>query len=220
MAVKKCKECGGQVSTSAKTCPHCGANQKKVGVVGWLFVLVFVLPLGWSIGSSMNNDSPAGTSANTAKSGSTASNTDEDLSPKWKYFSFEDDLSGDTVKVASLYSTNSITFSFPYRKSGGSRLELNLRKKPNDFEAYFRIEKGQILCSSIECKFKLRIGDRPVQTWTGLPSTTHDSDIMFIRDAKDFRDIVATGTPLRIGIEFYQAGRQTFWFETEGYNSL
>lgn len=29
MAVIKCSECGGQVSTSAKSCPHCGAVAKK-----------------------------------------------------------------------------------------------------------------------------------------------------------------------------------------------
>jgi RNA polymerase subunit RPABC4/transcription elongation factor Spt4 len=26
MSLKKCKECDGQVATTAKTCPHCGAN--------------------------------------------------------------------------------------------------------------------------------------------------------------------------------------------------
>lgn len=29
MALTKCKECGGQVSTKAKTCPSCGASPKK-----------------------------------------------------------------------------------------------------------------------------------------------------------------------------------------------
>ena len=220
MAVKKCKECGGKVSTSAKTCPHCGANQKKVGVIGWLFVLVFVLPLGWSIGSSMNNDSPAHPSAADGGAVSNTSDSYESSTPKWKYSSYEDDLTSEIVKTASIYSTNSVRFSFPYRKAGGSRLEINFRKKRNAFDAYFRIEKGQILCSTLECKFKLRIGDRPVQTWTGLPSTTHNSDIMFVRDAEDFRDIVASGAHLRIGIEFFKAGRQTFQFETEGYERL
>ena len=27
MALKKCRECGQQVSSSASTCPHCGARQ-------------------------------------------------------------------------------------------------------------------------------------------------------------------------------------------------
>ena len=28
MALKKCKECGNDVSTKAKTCPHCGASNR------------------------------------------------------------------------------------------------------------------------------------------------------------------------------------------------
>lgn len=53
MAVGKCKECGGQVASSAKACPHCGAKvQKKVGPLGWVFALVVVLPIAWIIGSN------------------------------------------------------------------------------------------------------------------------------------------------------------------------
>lgn len=29
MAMTKCKECGAQISTTAESCPHCGAKQKK-----------------------------------------------------------------------------------------------------------------------------------------------------------------------------------------------
>ncbi len=32
MAINKCKECGGEVSDKAKTCPKCGAPVKKSGV--------------------------------------------------------------------------------------------------------------------------------------------------------------------------------------------
>ncbi|MAQ51806.1 MAG: zinc ribbon domain-containing protein, partial [Pseudomonas sp.] len=54
MAVGKCKECGGQVASSAKACPHCGAKVKKsVGILGWLFVLLVVLPIAWKFGTGM-----------------------------------------------------------------------------------------------------------------------------------------------------------------------
>jgi len=46
MATRKCKDCGNQVSTRAKQCPHCGAPVKKksgcLGVIVLLF-LVFVV---------------------------------------------------------------------------------------------------------------------------------------------------------------------------------
>lgn len=44
MALRKCKECGNDVSTTAKSCPKCGAVQKTKthGCVGCLGVLVIV----------------------------------------------------------------------------------------------------------------------------------------------------------------------------------
>lgn len=32
MALTKCKECGKEVSTDAKTCPHCGKEIKKTSI--------------------------------------------------------------------------------------------------------------------------------------------------------------------------------------------
>ncbi len=46
MALKKCEECGAQVSTEAESCPHCGAKVKKsmgIGKVLALFILVFAV---------------------------------------------------------------------------------------------------------------------------------------------------------------------------------
>lgn len=63
MALKVCRECERQVSTDARTCPHCGAHwptleqgtvppqvsmyKKNPGrnIVGWLIVIVLVLVL-------------------------------------------------------------------------------------------------------------------------------------------------------------------------------
>ncbi len=39
MAIKQCKECGKEVSSQAKQCPHCGAPQKKpFGIGRWLLI--------------------------------------------------------------------------------------------------------------------------------------------------------------------------------------
>lgn len=45
MALKKCKECGKEVSTSAKTCPHCGVSNptKKVGLINIISSLVGII---------------------------------------------------------------------------------------------------------------------------------------------------------------------------------
>lgn len=48
MVIKSCKECGGQVSSTAKTCPHCGhAMQNPVAIgCGGLVLLCFLGLLG------------------------------------------------------------------------------------------------------------------------------------------------------------------------------
>lgn len=48
MALKACKDCGTQVSTSAKACPKCGAEVPKVKWWFWiplaLVILFFAFP--------------------------------------------------------------------------------------------------------------------------------------------------------------------------------
>jgi len=57
MAIIICKECNGKLSSSAKACPHCGSKgNRKVGLVGWLAVLLIVLPGAWGIGKAINAD--------------------------------------------------------------------------------------------------------------------------------------------------------------------
>ncbi len=44
MAIKKCKECGNDVSTKADKCPHCGAKVKND--IGCLGVIVIIIAIG------------------------------------------------------------------------------------------------------------------------------------------------------------------------------
>ncbi|MBE9582555.1 MAG: zinc ribbon domain-containing protein [Proteobacteria bacterium] len=48
MALKKCKECGKEVSTKADLCPHCGAKQKGkgIGCGGALLILIVIAFIG------------------------------------------------------------------------------------------------------------------------------------------------------------------------------
>lgn len=46
MALKKCKECGNQVSTGASTCPHCGVKNPTVSMkdnIGGLIMLAAII---------------------------------------------------------------------------------------------------------------------------------------------------------------------------------
>lgn len=47
MALIKCKECGNQVSSSAKSCPKCGAKIKSSGCFGKLFKIALYIIMGF-----------------------------------------------------------------------------------------------------------------------------------------------------------------------------
>jgi hypothetical protein len=59
MAVKPCKECGKEVSSKAKSCPHCGApTKRRLGVLRGL-VVVFLGVVGVGYCATLV-DSPTG----------------------------------------------------------------------------------------------------------------------------------------------------------------
>lgn len=218
MAVGKCKECGGQVSSSAKACPHCGAKvPKKVGVLGWLFAIFVVLPLAWQFGSS-TDPAPTASSRAVPTASSTPSDTtkSEPVSP-WRLHAYTDAMTDKAYYTLRTRSNNGADFEFPYKVRGGSYLSLVFRMKDGDLDAFMIIDKGQMQCRVTSCKFSLKVGDGPVQTWTGLRSTTHESDIMFVRDARQLEQIVRRGEPIRIGIEFFRAGTHAFDFDVTDY---
>ena len=46
MALTKCKECGKEVSTRAKTCPNCGSPVKSRPLVGCLIIILSIAFIG------------------------------------------------------------------------------------------------------------------------------------------------------------------------------
>ena len=73
MALKKCKECGNEVSTKAASCPKCGAIlRKKIGCLGYIGVAFLIFILLGVFGMLMNDEtsetSSSGSSSVTSKS--------------------------------------------------------------------------------------------------------------------------------------------------------
>lgn len=55
MALVKCHECGNEVSTSAKSCPKCGAKvKKKTGVLTWILGIFFGLIVIGMVSSNLD----------------------------------------------------------------------------------------------------------------------------------------------------------------------
>lgn len=64
MALKKCKECGNEVSTNAISCPNCGAVlKKKTGCLGYIGAAFLIFIIIGVIGSLMNDGTKKSTSS-------------------------------------------------------------------------------------------------------------------------------------------------------------
>ncbi len=160
MALIKCKECGAEVSSSAKACPKCGAKVKRpIGAAG---VLVAI-----AIGGFAYLMFPAKeiVSATSSAVGPSPSNESPVRQRGWKYsLSDKDKMTGKAVKSASLISDTVLKFKFPY--DGGSIPELSLTQTvgngPANDSILLSVSKGQFVCGVEECWISVKFDDGEV----------------------------------------------------------
>ena len=69
MALVKCEECGKEISSNVKVCPHCGYKRKR-GI--WFYIMIFLVAIIiLAIIGSNNDDSQLGTNSTEKSSSST-----------------------------------------------------------------------------------------------------------------------------------------------------
>jgi hypothetical protein len=124
MALTKCKECGGEVSTRAAKCPHCGSPaKKKTSIFTWLVV---VLLLFWGIGY-MSHDS---SEINTAAGGS--AQPDQKLSDlvkleyEWQKVGFNNVMEADfTIQNDNEVAIKDIEIECTHFAKSGTKIDSN-----------------------------------------------------------------------------------------------
>ncbi|HDL01917.1 MAG TPA: zinc ribbon domain-containing protein [candidate division Zixibacteria bacterium] len=96
MALVKCKECGEQVSTKAKSCPKCGAiAPKKTSLFTWL-VVIFIIYAIYAVNQSPTTPISSSKSTQTAQS---AKRTFPKVS--WTHSKSKDKMTGKESAYAS-----------------------------------------------------------------------------------------------------------------------
>lgn len=91
----KCKTCGADIASSAKSCPGCGAKNKKPFYTRWWFILIVVFVIIGALGSGGSKKDNSTTTANkTNDSSSISSSTDSKEKNTTKNYSV-----GDTVEL-------------------------------------------------------------------------------------------------------------------------
>ncbi len=61
MALKICKECGAEISKSAKVCPKCGKKLKHTGLRVFIGIIVIFIGIGAIMSSNDNTTTQTGT---------------------------------------------------------------------------------------------------------------------------------------------------------------
>lgn len=222
MALIKCKECGAQISSAAKTCPTCGKGvaspTKWLVLVGLVFIGIIISSFSNKSPTTVTNDSSSGN----ALSGSTAEAvyTPEPKLPgsQWSYHQSDDDMGKGAIYQALVSSSNTVNFSFPY--AGAQNAELILRTHPrHGKDLVFRIEKGQILCRSYEdCTVLVRFDDEPAVNYNATSAADNSTESVFIRDYSRFAGKILKAKRVRIAANIYQEGTPVFEFDVRGFD--
>lgn len=219
MAMAKCRECGTEVSDSAKTCPKCGIAKpvKKTSLIAKIFLGLFGL---WLLGFIIRGGSGTGgsTSTSIAPSAQPSVAAPVVLGSQWEYSHVADAMSKGSSYHAVVSSTNTVEFKFPY--AGVQHARLNLRTHPRyGKDVIFGIEKGQILCHSYEdCTVLVRFDDEQATNYSAVGAASNSTETIFIRNYDRFVGKILKAKRVRISANIYQEGAPVFEFDVGGFN--
>lgn len=219
MALIKCKECGVDVSSKAVACPKCGAQiaTQKMGCSTFIGIIFFggiiLLVLTSIFSSPESNTPPQGESANIGSS----------VQPslpgsQWSYDRSVDAMGKGTVYHASVSSSNTVNFSFPY--SGSQPATLTLRTHPRyGKDVIFSIEKGQILCQSYDdCVVLVRFDDGKAVDYSAIGAEDNSTETIFIRNYVRFMEKMLKAKRVRIAANIHQEGAPIFEFDVSKFD--
>jgi hypothetical protein len=136
----------------------------------------------------------------------------------WSYSHRGDQMSKGVIRHASILSSNTVNFNFPY--SGTQHGTLTLRDSPRyGKDVIISIEKGQILCPSYDgCTVLVRFDDENPSRYSALPPEDNSTETIFIQNYSRFVAKMMRAKRVRISLNIYQEGSPVFDFNVSGFN--
>lgn len=130
----------------------------------------------------------------------------------WVYGDHKDAMTSKASYYAILDSSNSLNLDFPYR--GHNYGHLQVRKHPQyGLDVIFRIDKGQILCSSYNgCPIEVRFDDAPPMRFEGTEPADNSSDTVFIKGATRFIAAAKKAKRILVRVNIYHSGAPVLEF--------
>lgn len=245
MALKKCNECGEQISGSAKACPKCGKPQTSRATK--LIALLFIIAVGGAIifpSSDEKQKTVAVRPAPETKQQPAVKlspeeeakrSADEEAARKkeaaeraekmmeearslfgWKSGSYIDSVSGKKIYQSQARSINSFELGSPYK--GQQRALLVARNHPRwGKNIFISVEKGQLICDFDNCNVSVRFDDGSVSKYKVTKPSDHSSDTLFISNHDGFVSNLVKSKQVYIELTFFREGTRTVTFMTDGF---
>lgn len=137
----------------------------------------------------------------------------------WTYSQNDDPMSKGKTYYASIISSNTVEFDFPY--SGAQHGRLTLRTDPKyGKDVIFTIERGQILCSSYDgCTIRVRFDDEEATSYSASAAADNSTETIFIPNYSRFVEKMMKAKRVRISMNVYQEGAPVFDFDVSGFNA-
>jgi len=133
----------------------------------------------------------------------------------WDYRDEKDEMSGGTIKWATIDSSNQVTFGSPY--GGPQHATLHLRIHPRrGRNAILSVKRGQFLCHSDSCSVLVRFDDGKPVRFSAVEPADHSSEYIFIQNYARFFSGLKGATILRVEANFFHQGAHIFEFNVGG----
>ncbi len=233
MAMKPCKECKNEISTSAKHCPKCGAPVKHgIGFFGWIGIAFLTLLVIGALGNARKHTEAPTTVATaprtsspyvppadpeweaTKKLGAELAATPAQPSSPWSYEEQGSAMDDVRTRIACTSSTNQVSLDFPYKNTGA---QLCIRQSPKfGLDAFVTLDKdGQILCSTYNgCTVRVRFDKRPARAFSAVDAADHSTNIVFIKNVSKLIAELKKSSKTAVELEFFRNGVQSLEFNT------
>jgi len=187
-------------------------------VLAGLFFIGLLASL-FSGGSSTRSSSGSQTSNPLSTSGSPQAVPDPPAhGSQWNYQRRDDAMAKGVIYEASVESSNTVNFAFPYQ--GDQRATLTLRTHPRyGKDAIFSIERGQLTCSSYDgCTVLVRFDDGAPVRYSAAAPEDNSSETLFIRDYSGFVARMIKAKTVRISATVFQQGSPAFEFDVSNFD--
>jgi hypothetical protein len=138
---------------------------------------------------------------------------------RWHYSVSEEKMTGGQRFLATIESTNTVNFDFPY--NGSQNGSLILRTDPrHGKDLMFQIQKGQIMCPSYQgCTVQVRFDDEKPVSYSANGPADNSSEVIFLSDYAQFLGKLKKAKRVRLSVNIFQEGAPVFEFDVAGFSA-